>query len=212
MRPGDTHHNKKLGQLTFGPATVPDAVPGDIDDQIPHIKGPRIVIVNGVVDASLSRLDKLPSGVKVVSLADAPAGLAAGMLDRKYDGPEDAYSIINRAHGAGGALLHIGARIDETLHIVDVVGSRCRTPTLLRLALPSRWRQEAQLPWSRPALEAATPLAVPTSAPRSRSPLTPASNHIILQDLPSAQIHLGRVDVTQAARQHPSLPTVQPRI
>ena len=49
--------HKALGQLTFGPATATNAVPPDIDSQIPHIDGPRIVIVNGVVDSAQSQLD-----------------------------------------------------------------------------------------------------------------------------------------------------------
>ena len=191
--------HKKLGQLTFGPATAPDAVPGDIDSQIPHIKGPRIVIVNGVVDASLSRLDKLPSGVQVVSLADAPADLAAGMLDRKYDGPEDAYSIINRAHGAGGALLHIGARIDETLHIVDVV-----VPGVAHNASATRVAIEMAAGSSATVVETRIGSGDTFGGSNVRTEISLAPDasleHIILQDLPSAQIHLGRVDVTQAER------------
>ena len=64
--------HKTLGQLTFGPATAPDPVPADVDGQIPQIDGPRLVIVNGVVDRDRSKLDSLAGGVQLVSLADAP--------------------------------------------------------------------------------------------------------------------------------------------
>ena len=41
--------HKALGELAFGSSAKPAAVPSSIDDQIPAIDGPRVVIVTGVV-------------------------------------------------------------------------------------------------------------------------------------------------------------------
>jgi Fe-S cluster assembly protein SufD len=111
--------HQALAQLTFGPARAPDVVPADVDGQIPPIDGPRLVIVNGVVDQARSNLDALPAGVRLVGLADGSELTAA--LEREHDAAEDAFSIINRAYGTDGALIQIDGRPDATIHIVDVV-------------------------------------------------------------------------------------------
>ena len=188
--------HQALGQLMFGPATALDSVPADIDGQIPHIDGPRLVIVNGVVDPTRSRLDSLPPGVQMVSLADAPADLATA-LDREHEGAEDAFSILNRAYGTGGAVIQIDGRSDETIHIVDVVvpgGTQNASAT--RIVIDMAAGSSATVVETRigsgdlfGGSNVRTEISLDAGA---------SLEHIILQDLPSTQIHLGRVDVIQA--------------
>jgi len=187
-----------LGQLTFGPATAPDVVPADVDGQIPHIDGPRLVIVNGVVDHSRSRLDAFPAGVQLVSLEGASDDSTAGALEREHDAAEDAFSIINRAYGTGGALIQVDGRPDETIHIVDVV-----VPGGAQNASASRVVIEVAAGGSATVVETRIGSGDTFGGSNVRSEISLGADanleHIILQDLPATQIHLGRVDVIQAA-------------
>ncbi len=195
-------HNK-LGQLKFGPATAPDVVPADVDGQIPRIGGPRLVIVNGMVDHERSTLDALPAGVQLVSLAaafgDTASGdTASGALEREHDAAEDAFSIINRAYGTDGALLQIDGRTDEVIHIVDVV-----VPGGDQNASAARVVIEMAAGSSATVVETRIGSGDTFGGSNVRSEISLAADasleHILLQDLPASQIHLGRVDVTQAA-------------
>jgi len=117
--------HKALANLTFGPASMPSEVPDDVDAQIPELDGPRLVLVNGVIDAERSDLSSVPAGVSFVSLTDVPDANVA-LLDQSHDSADDAFSIINRAYGVGGALIQVDGQpsIDgqpAVLHIVDVV-------------------------------------------------------------------------------------------
>jgi Fe-S cluster assembly protein SufD len=190
--------HKALGQLTFGPATATNAVPPDIDSQIPHIDGPRIVIVNGVVDSAQSQLDTLPAGVHLVSLADAPADLVARALDRRHDTIDDAFSIINRAYGDGGALLMVDGQPAETIHIVDIA-----VPDVSQNASASRVVIEMATGSSATVVETRIGHGDAFGASNVCTEISLAADasleHIILQDLPTTQIHVGRVDVIQEA-------------
>ncbi len=190
--------HKTLSQLTFGPATAPDVVPADVDAQIAHVDGSRLVIVNGVVDRERSRLEALPAGVKLVSLADASGEIAAGALEREHDAAEDAFSIINRAYGTGGALLQIDGRPDETIHIVDLV-----VPGGAHNASATRIIIEMAAGSSATVVETRIGSGEAFGGSNVRTEISLAADasleHIILQDLPSTQIHLGRVDVIQEA-------------
>jgi Fe-S cluster assembly protein SufD len=191
--------HKVLGQLTFGPATATDAVLADIDSQIPHVDGPRIVIVNGVVDSAQSQLDTMPAGVQLVSLADAPADLVARALDRQHDTIDDAFSVINRAYGDGGALLMVDGRPAETIHIVDIA-----VPGVSQNASASRVVIAMEAGSSATVVETRIGHGDAFGGSNVCTEISLAADasleHIILQDLPTAQVHLGRVDVIQAAR------------
>lgn len=190
--------HKTLGQLTFGLSSAPDTVPSDVDGQIPNIDGPRLVIVNGVVDSERSNLESLPAGLQLVSLADASADFAAGLLEREHDTAEDTFSIINRAHGTGGALLKIDSQLDATIHIVDVV-----VPGSDHNASATRVVIEMAAGSSATVVETRIGSGDVFGGSNVRTEISLAANatleHITLQDLPSTQVHLGRVDVTQAA-------------
>ncbi len=190
--------HKALGQLTFGLPTDLDVMPADVDDQIPDIDGPRLVIVNGVIDPERTSLDGVPDGVQLLSLADAPADMVAGALERQHEGAEDAFSIINRAYGTGGALLQIDGHPDEAIHIVDVAvpggpHNASSTRVVINMAPGS----------SATVVETRIGSGDTFGGSNVRTEISLAADasleHIILQDLPATQIHLGRVDVIQAA-------------
>jgi Fe-S cluster assembly protein SufD len=189
--------HQALAQLTFGPATAPDAVPADVDGQIPPIDGPRLVIVNGVVDQARSNLDALPAGIRLVGLAGGSDDITAA-LEREHDAAEDAFSIINRAYGTDGALIQIDGRPDAAIHIVDVV-----VPGGAQNASATRVVIEMAAGSSATVIETRIGSGDTFGGSNVRSEISLAADasleHIILQDLPSTQIHLGRVDVTQAA-------------
>lgn len=190
--------HKVLGELVFGPAVAPAVAPADIDDQIPDIAGPRLVIVNGVFDPARSRLESLPDGVRLLSLADAARETVAGLLVREYDAAEDAYSTINRAYGTGGAVVTIEGQVDDAIHIVDVAA-----PQSTHAASSSRVFVEMAAGSSATLVETRIGSGDTSGGSNVRTEISLAADasleHTILQDLPATQIHLGRVDVTQAA-------------
>ena len=172
-------------------------MPSDIDGQIPEIEGPRLVIVNGMVDHALSRLDALPAGMQLISLADASGDVAADLLERQHDEADDAFSIINRAFGTGGALIQIDGTLEESIHIVDVT-----VPGPTQNASASRVIIEMAAGSSATVFETRIGSGDTFGGSNVRTEISLAADanleHIILQDLPATQIHLGRVDVTQA--------------
>lgn len=185
-----------LGKLTFGSAPEAVVLSDDVEAQIPDLEGPRLVVINGVVDAERSNLTALPVGVSFVSLVDVAAD-EAPLLEQTHDGSEDAFSIINRAYGSGGALIHIDGVIDVPLHVVDVVvpGGEANA-SATRVVIDAAAASSATVVETRIGSGDAfggsnvrTEIAVGVEA---------SVEHIILQDLPATQLHIGRVDVTQA--------------
>lgn len=89
------------------------------------LRGPRAVFVNGIFRADLSRLDALPDGVTVQSLAaalrDAPEPLRF-LLDRRADDDDDGFTLLNRALAADGLILKVapGVGIDKPLNILHL--------------------------------------------------------------------------------------------
>lgn len=194
--------HKSLANLTFGQGSMPSAVPGDVDAQIPELDGPRIVLVNGVIDAERSDLSAVPAGVSFVGLADVPAAKAP-LLDQIHRSADDAFSIINRAYGSGGALIQVDGQPSlegqpAVLHIVDVL-----VPGQQQNASTSRVVIDVAAGSSVTVVETRIGSGEMFGGSNVRTEITLAENatveHVILQDLPAAQFHIGRVDVTQAA-------------
>ena len=189
--------HKPLGALDFGPPAALPGVPDNIDEQIPDIDGPRVVIVNGIFDVERSRLQSLADGLEVHSLADAPDGALGDRLEREYDAPEDAFSIINRAYATGGALVLVEGQLDKPIHIVDVV-----VPERPQAASASRVMVELAAGSSATVVETRIGSGDPLGGTNVRTEISLAPDarleHIVLQDLPASQIHLGRVDVLQS--------------
>ena len=190
--------HKTLAKLAFGPAAAVDTVPADVDAQIPEIDGPRVVLVNGVVDSTRSNLDGLANGVQIISLADASDADAAKALEREHDGAEDAFSIINRAYATDGALISIDGQAEQTIHIVDVV-----VPGDTQNASATRVTIDMAAGASATVVETRIGSGDTFGGSNVRTEISLAEGadleHIILQDLPATQIHLGRVDVVQEA-------------
>ena len=89
------------------------------------IPSPRLVLVNGRFDATLSRLDGLPDGVELEPLSQALAGddpRAVAVLGRRFDRADEPFARLNAALATDGALLRIaaGVAVDVPVHLVFV--------------------------------------------------------------------------------------------
>lgn len=192
----------ELGRLSFGPPTASaPRVPADVEEQIPALDCPRIVVVNGVVDDVRSDLTDLPDGLHLSTLADAlndqPEQLA-GHFDRATDDIADAFVAINMAFGRDGAVIQVakGHELDAPIHIVHVTipdetqNASC-TGAVIHLGEGS----------SATVVETRIGGGSEFGGSNTRTTITLDDNacidHIELQDAPSTQIHLSRIEVTQ---------------
>ena len=195
--------HRMLDELSFGPPVESGTeVPADLDDQIPALDGPRIVVVNGAVDASLSNLAS-PDGLRLSTLADVLAERpeqVAAHFERADDDIADAFVALNIAYGADGAVVQVaeGVALDVPIHIVDVElpdttqNASC-TGVVISLGAGS----------SATVVETRIGAGTAFGGSNIRTTVTLSENatleHVLLQDVPSAQVHLSRVDVTQHA-------------
>jgi Fe-S cluster assembly protein SufD len=88
--------------------SIPDTLL--LGDAAPH----RLVFVNGHVAPSLSRVDRLPPGVRVASLAAAvqsDADVARRHLGRYVDSGERPFAALNTAFVQDGAFVHVPANV-----------------------------------------------------------------------------------------------------
>jgi len=193
-----------LGRLSFGPPSVSvESMPSAVDDQIPALDGPRIVIVNGVVDDAESDLAALPDGLRLSAGADAsndPAELVAAHFDPDVGPVDDAFVALNRRFGVNGAFVDVaeGHRLDAPIHIVDVAipdetqNTSC-TGAVIHIGEDS----------SATIVETRIGVGEAFGGLNTRTTITLGDNatleHIVLQDMPSTQVHLSRVEVTQRA-------------
>jgi Fe-S cluster assembly protein SufD len=92
---------------------------------LPGVAGPRLVFVNGVFRADLSRLEGLPEGLGLRPLsrvlAEQPEPLRFALSRQDHDF-RDAFATLNLALAADGVVLHVsdGARIKAPVHVVHV--------------------------------------------------------------------------------------------
>lgn len=117
--------HKRLADLTFGRTSAPTEVPAEVDAQIPEIDGPRIVLVNGVVDAGRSDLGTLSEGLTCLTLADAMVQHPDKVADHFSPGlgqTADAFVANNIAFGDDGAFVEIADDqvVSTPIHIVDI--------------------------------------------------------------------------------------------
>ena len=89
------------------------------------IPEPRLVFVNGRLEASLSALANLPEGLSVHALSSAlDSGDARGtqLLARRFDDPDEAFARLNAALATEGALVRVAAEttIAVPLHLVFI--------------------------------------------------------------------------------------------
>ena len=93
--------HSELGRLSFGPpAASARSVPADVEEQVPALDGPRIVVVNGVVDDVRSDLSALPDGLRLSTLADA-LNQQPEQLDAHFDRGADDRRLRESASSLG---------------------------------------------------------------------------------------------------------------
>jgi len=91
---------------------------------LPGVAGPRLVFVNGVFRADLSRLEDLPEGLSLKPLSRAlreqpePLRFALSRQDRD----SDAFAGLNLALATDGVVLHVadGANIEAPVHVAHL--------------------------------------------------------------------------------------------
>ncbi|WP_206209010.1 hypothetical protein, partial [Vogesella mureinivorans] len=92
---------------------------------IAHIPRPRIVFVNGWLDASLSDLSGLPAGLSVRALGRVlPDAHARDVvhLGRRFNAAAEVFARANAALAVEGALIEVeaDADIEPAVHLVSV--------------------------------------------------------------------------------------------
>ncbi|MCW8808347.1 MAG: Fe-S cluster assembly protein SufD [Rhodanobacter sp.] len=92
---------------------------------LPGVDGPRLVFVNGVFRADLSRLDALPVGLTLQPWSQALRADAEPLrfaLSRQYRERGDAFARVNAASACDGVSLRVAAqaRIDSPVQLVFV--------------------------------------------------------------------------------------------
>ena len=194
--------HRRLAELTFGP-TVASGVdePLDLDDRLPALDGPRIVIVNGAVDPERSNLAG-SEGLRLSTLAEA-AGAEADLIRHHTDPAQvaDAYVALNVAYGTDGAVIEAdaGYEIAAPIHIVDVtvpgsVTNASSTGVVVRVGAGS----------SVTVVESRLGVGTEFGGSNVRTSIALGDDatleHIVVQDLPANQVHLGRVEVVQGER------------
>lgn len=116
-----------LGQRRFAAADT-DAQTPAVDPValvLPGVDGVRLVFVNGVFRADLSKLDVLPAGLSLAPLSLALQGDTEPLrfaLSRHYREVGDAFARINAASAADGVVLRVAAdvKIGKPVQLVFV--------------------------------------------------------------------------------------------
>ncbi len=196
--------HRELARLSFGPANVlTGRLPDKIDAQIPVLEGPRIVIVNGVVDHTRTDLTNLPPGLQLAGLADArrdQPDMFAAHVDTGISSADDAFAQHNHAFAQDGAIVHVAAghHVDVAIHIVDVTLAD-DTPNASCSRVMIRVDDGASATVIETRIGAGG-----FGGSNTQTTVTlgdeASLNHITLQDVPPTQVHLSHIDVTQHAR------------
>jgi Fe-S cluster assembly protein SufD len=192
--------HRQLAALTFGPPTgAPDDLALDLDDRLPVLDGPRIVIVNGVVDPSRSLLPA-SRGQDHLSGVEVFTGTSDGSAQGEVD-VVDAYTALNLAYSADRAVIDVaaGASLATPIHVIDVTApgdaanTSC-TGVVIRLGAGS----------SATVVESRIGVGNEFGGSNVRTTIAVGDDatleHIVLQDLPTEQVHLSRTEITQGAR------------
>ena len=193
-----------LRRLSFGPINVlAGDLPDTIDGQIPVLEGPRIVVVNGIVDHTRSDLSALPPGLRLIPLADARRDqpeMVAAHADTSTSGADDAFAEHNRAYAHDGAIIHVAAghHLGAAIHIVDVtLADDTTNASCSRVMIHVEEGASATVVETRIG-------AGGFGGSNTQTTITlgddASLDHIVLQDVPSTQVHLSHIDVAQGAR------------
>ncbi len=221
--------HRQLAQLVFGPSDESIADLGfDLDERLPLLDGPRIVIVNGLVDQERSSFVGAAvagAGVSLSPFSDASSDLVAAHLERADADVTDAYLALNLAYGTDGAVIEIsdGVRVEVPIHVVTVAMPASTTTTTTHSTTTNSTTTHSTTTnstttntWSSGVAihvgEGSTATVVETRLGGGddvggSSVLTSVHlgadatfEHVVLQDLPATQVHLGRVEVTLGER------------
>jgi len=202
-----------LDRLSFGlPGTSEDEIFFEIDAQIPALNGPRIVLVNGVFHEAYSDTTALPLGLDLsmpdcatASGAASAAGSAANSLANQVDSGvqlfADAYLALNAAFSGDGVVVHVGpgVHLDTPIHIVMI-------STLTDTHNTSCSKLAIQVDAGSSATVVETKLGIGSElvGANTRTTISLADSatldHVVVQDVPSAQVHLSRTEVAQSAK------------
>jgi Fe-S cluster assembly protein SufD len=202
--------HRQLAELTFGPSEGSiDDLGFDLDERLPSLDGPRIVIVNGVVDHARSNFlagALAGAGVSMSPFADASSDLVAAHFDRSDDDVTDAYLAFNLAYGTDGAAIEIadGVRVEVPIHVVTVSVPGSTTST----SATNTWSSGVAIHVGNgsSATVVETRLGAGDSIGGS-SVLTSVHlgddaefEHVVVQDVPASQVQLGRVEARLGER------------
>ncbi len=190
-----------LGGLSFGPSPQSPASPAPaLVDAIPALDGPRIVIVDGVVDAALSDLHGAAAGLVLSSLAIAAQErpqLVAAHHDHGTDDAPDAFSALNAAFGHDGAVIDVAADVtlDAPVHVVHIASADSSERTscsgvVIRLGAGA----------SASVVETSIGDGTAGGTNNRTTVILGADaslDHVVLQDVAANQVHLGRIAATQ---------------
>lgn len=200
--------HRQLGELTFGTLSSSDRpelidLGVDLDELVPAIEGPRVVVVNGVVDRERSDLTGT-DGVSICSLADALADqpeLVAARTEHSDDAVLDAFAALNLVHGVDGIVISVadGVTLDAPIQIVDIaapgveVNTSC-TGVVINVGAAS----------TVTVIESRFGVGDRFGGSSVRTSIEVGDDarldHIVIQDLPPGQVHLGAVEIVQGAR------------
>jgi Fe-S cluster assembly protein SufD len=189
--------HRTLAQLTFGPATgAPGDVTLDLEERLPSLDGPRIVIVNGVVDPDRSDLtgSREHNHVSGVELFTRTGQVGADVE------VVDAFTALNLAYATDGPVIDVAAGVSlaAPIHVIDatVPGGAANTSctgVVIRLGAGS----------SATVVESRIGVGTAFGGSNVRTEITLGDDatleHVVLQDLPVEQVHLSRTEITQGA-------------
>lgn len=194
----------QLAELSFGPPTeMLGDLPANLDEQIPVLDGPRIVVVNGAVDADRSNLTT-PPGLCLSTLATEMQDSeerAGSHLESVDNDVIDAYTTLNIAFSKNGAVIHVAddTTLDVAIHIVNIAA-----PTAPQNASCTRTTIHLGARSSATVIETRLGTGTEPGGSNVRTSVTldhdATLDHVLLQDTPTSHIHLSGVEVTQHAR------------
>ena len=187
--------HQKLSALSFGPPVALTADVPDLDTLIPALDGPRIVVVNGVVDVERSTLAG-PAGLHLSSLLDA----RREQPDQSDEQITDAYMALNLAFGGDGAVVRVddGTEVDVPVHIVDIeVPDESRNASCTGVVI------ELGVGSSATVIETRIGVGAEFGGSNIRTTISVGADasleHVLLQDVPVSHVHLSNIDVHQGA-------------
>lgn len=130
---------RALERRAFVPATAVSFDGSILDARLARIPTPRMVFVDGRIDAGRSDISTLPTGVEAMPLSWVLHNMEprdANFLQRHYTGADEVFSVLNAALAEEGAVVRVDHAVDgpsTTLHLVFVAsGAAAETAVALR--------------------------------------------------------------------------------